>query len=670
MSNTDQNKDVNIRDEASFTSQRIKELERDLEIESLLEVVRGQAMTMKSSSDFSGVVKTFFDQVKEQLESIDLIWLSEVDPDQNTIKVRVAPNGELKDEVVLNGDNDSSNSDLISSWSSQSHLVVKNTLTIAEGVENRSSILDLIAEVSDSEKDIYSLQIKNRYGFLGIGSLDDFSEVDLNILKRFGKVFEQAYTGYIGLKTSEDLFRNLQIEASMDRIRAQSLAMRHTEELRFVSGVIYEELHKNGIENFESCGFHIVDEENDAQEVWNYQIDNKQLLRIKLPLNGDDVLNERYKDWKNRVPFHHRKVEGEELNQNLFLTVPPGMELGDSVSWTEKFGFPDPVHFHFGNFRQGYLHVISSEELSERHKGVLVRFAKVFEQAYVRFLDLQKTELQAQILKEEKQKLEETLKELKATQTQLIHSEKMASLGELTAGIAHEIQNPLNFVNNFSELNIELFEELQEEIQNEDLEEVKTIVADIKANEEKINHHGGRADAIVKSMLQHSRTTKGERVLTDINSLADEYLRLSYHGIAAKEPTFKASFETFLDPDLPKAMVTPQDIGRVFLNLLNNAFQAVHERSSSDEEGYLPLVTVKTRSVGNMIEIGVHDNGHGISEQNKSKIFQPFFTTKPTGTGTGLGLSISYDIMSSHDGDLRVESTEGKGSSFFMTLKI
>ncbi|MDH3649487.1 MAG: ATP-binding protein [Saprospiraceae bacterium] len=264
--------------------------------------------------------------------------------------------------------------------------------------------------------------------------------------------------------------------------------------------------------------------------------------------------------------------------------------------------------------------------------------------------------------------LELTHNDLKATQAQLIQSGKMASLGELTAGIAHEIQNPLNFVNNFSEINIELLKEFEEEIDNGDLEEVKAITKDLITNEEKINHHGKRADAIVKGMLQHSRTSSGEKVPTDLNELADEYLRLAYHGLRAKDPDFNAAFETKFDPKLPKVNVIPQDIGRVLLNLINNAFQAVHEMSKLGKDGYAAKIAVSTALEDDRVVIRVKDNGPGIPDDIKDKIFQPFFTTKPTGQGTGLGLSLSYDIVKAHAGELILKSEEGNGAEFIIKL--
>ena len=264
--------------------------------------------------------------------------------------------------------------------------------------------------------------------------------------------------------------------------------------------------------------------------------------------------------------------------------------------------------------------------------------------------------------------IRQTLENLKATQSQLIQSEKMASLGELTAGIAHEIQNPLNFVNNFSEVNKELLIEMNEEIEKGNLEEVKSIAKDVTENEEKINHHGKRADAIVKGMLQHSRSSSSKKEPTDINALADEYLRLAYHGLRAKDKSFNASMKTDFDETLEKINVIPQDIGRVILNLITNAFYVVNEKKKSGIENYEPKVTVSTKMLNDKVEIKVADNGNGIPQKVLDKIFQPFFTTKPTGQGTGLGLSLSYDIVKVHSGELIVETKEGEGTIFSVIL--
>ncbi len=267
--------------------------------------------------------------------------------------------------------------------------------------------------------------------------------------------------------------------------------------------------------------------------------------------------------------------------------------------------------------------------------------------------------------------IKQTLEHLKATQIQLIQSEKMASLGELTAGIAHEIQNPLNFVNNFSEVNKEMLDELDEELDKGDIAEAKAIAADIRQNEDKINHHGKRADSIVKGMLEHSRSGTGKKEPTDLNTMADEFLRLSYHGLRSKDKSFNAELVTRFNPGLPKINVVQQDIGRVLLNLFNNAFYAVNQKQKIAGANYKPEVEVSTSTENGHIIIKVKDNGAGIPDAIKEKIMQPFFTTKPTGEGTGLGLSLTYDmVVKGHGGTIAVASKEGEGSEFTISLPI
>jgi signal transduction histidine kinase len=296
---------------------------------------------------------------------------------------------------------------------------------------------------------------------------------------------------------------------------------------------------------------------------------------------------------------------------------------------------------------------------------------KELQEKFTGELEQQVKEKTAEVVKE-KAEVESTLQELRSTQAQLIQSEKMASLGELTAGIAHEIQNPLNFVNNFSEVNVELIKELKSEKsknkseRDQQLEE--DLLNDIAENEQKINHHGKRADSIVKGMLQHSRTSTGIKEPTDINALADEYLRLSYHGLKAKDKSFNAEIKTDFNHDIGKINIVPQDIGRVLLNLYNNAFYAVAEKKEQLGKSYDPTVSVSTKRLNDKIEISVEDNGRGIPQKVLDKIFQPFFTTKPTGQGTGLGLSLAYDIIKAHSGEIKVKTNEGQGTEFDVLL--
>ncbi len=387
-------------------------------------------------------------------------------------------------------------------------------------------------------------------------------------------------------------------------------------------------------------------------------------------------MHKMYKAWKEQEKSLTIEMQGKELAEYFqYLSSDLHVPFKQGLSQKKRIQ-------NIAFFGKGFIGMASPDEQPEEAIHLLERFAAVFNLTYTRFNDLQiaehhaeQAELDLIKLQTEKKRAEDALKELRSTQTQLIQSEKMASLGELTAGIAHEIQNPLNFVNNFSEVSLELIEEVKSEkskLKNERDEKIEDeLLNDIAANLEKINHHGKRADAIVKGMLQHSRSSTVIKEPTNINALADEYLRLAYHGLRAKDKSFNATMVTDFDPSIGNVNVIPQDTGRVILNLITNAFYAVNEKKLKGIEGYEPTVTVITKKEGNKLFITVKDNGFGIPEKVKEKIFQPFFTTKPTGEGTGLGLSMSYDIITKgHGGELLVYSEEGKETEFKIILPI
>ena len=355
---------------------------------------------------------------------------------------------------------------------------------------------------------------------------------------------------------------------------------------------------------------------------------------------------------------------------SAFKYVQMAMVLSDSVNSAEKLSQFQSIEFA----EQLKVQELEKERINTKNRirtysllGGLSIFSIIAVMLYRNNRQKQKAN---SLLQEQKEEIELTLVKLKSTQSQLIQAEKMASLGQLTAGIAHEIQNPLNFVNNFSEVNTEMTDELMGFITNGDYEAAKELATDIKSNQEKISEHGKRADSIVKSMLQHSRNNTGQKELTDINSLAEEYLRLSYHGMRAKDKSFNTDFSFVPDSSIPLVNVVPQDFSRVLLNLFNNAFYAVNEKAKSGLDGYSPRVTVTTKLIQRDVLISVTDNGSGIPQRIVDKIFQPFFTTKPTGEGTGLGLSLSYDIVKAHQGELSLTSTEGEGTTFTIQLPL
>lgn len=375
-----------------------------------------------------------------------------------------------------------------------------------------------------------------------------------------------------------------------------------------------------------------------------------------------------------------------QKTDSAFKYLHQAMQVSDSLNTGEKLRRFQTMNLD-ERLRQQQ---IEKEKEAYRNQirtyGLLAGLAVFFIIALLLYRNSRQKEKTNRTLASQKQILETTLGELKATQTQLIQSEKMASLGELTAGIAHEIQNPLNFINNFSELNTDMINELKGERAKGKGEGIETAEEEllniIAENESKILQHGKRADAIVKGMLQHSRSNNGQKEPTNINALADEYLRLAYHGLKAKNNSFNATMKTKFDETIANINVIPQDIGRVLLNLINNAFYAVHEKylnqgtavvdekKKANQNGYKPTVSVSTKMKNGKVEIKVSDNGNGIPQKVLNKIFQPFFTTKPTGQGTGLGLSLSYDIVKAHGGELRVETKEGEGSEFIIHLPV
>ena len=499
-----------------------------------------------------------------------------------------------------------------------------------------------------------------------------YSEEENKIISRFGKVFEQSYTRFLDLQKAESQAKETEIELALERIRARTMAMHKSSELGEVAAVLFEQISTlNDIPS--RFNIAIINEEDKTFDIWLTDQSGKNVnQQFIFHSDKSPVVNEIFKAWKTKKNHIIQDLHGKKLEEWIrYSSIEVGVPFDKSQ--VKKHRYISSICF-----KNGFIGITTDVHPEQDEIQLLERFTKVFEQTYTRFLDLEKAEAQAMIaeqnlinLKTEKKRAEDALKELQHTQKQLIQSEKMASLGELTAGIAHEIQNPLNFVNNFSEVSTELIDEMSEEIEKGDLEEVKFIMADIKLNLEKINHHGRRADAIVKGMLQHSRTSSAKKEPTDINKLADEYFRLAYHGLRAKDKTFNATLETAYDKTIGKISVIPQDMGRVILNLITNAFYVVDEKKKSGIPNYEPTVTLSTKKQKNKITVSVKDNGKGIPKNALDKIFQPFFTTKPTGQGTGLGLSMSYDIVTKgHNGELKAKTEQDVGSEFIISLPI
>ncbi len=533
------------------------------------------------------------------------------------------------------------------------------------------------------------------YGYLSIITGEPLTAEQELLLARFTKVFEQTYTRFLDLQKAEAQAREAQIEAALERVRSKAMSMQKSEDLANAVGIVFEELDKLNL-GMQRCGIGILNKEKKCGQIWTTtKSDNNTVVQV----SGDEsmdvhpLLQGAFEAWLSQEADYSYVLKGDDLNNYYKALIDEDFRLPDSQSLVA--GTEGLVQYYYtAIFSSGGLFAFRETEFPEEAKIVLRRFAGVFNLTYTRFNDLKVAEAHALQAKEdlvklqtEKRRAEEALAELQVTQKQLIQSEKMASLGELTAGIAHEIQNPLNFVNNFSEVSNELIDEMMQEVAKGNYDEVKAIANDVKQNLEKINHHGKRADGIVKGMLQHSRSSSGVKEPTNINALADEYLRLAYHGLRAKDKSFNATMKTDFDETIGNINIIPQEIGRVILNLITNAFYVVDEKKKSmppspkGEDGatsyyYEPVVTVSTKRLGSpsgdggKVEIKVTDNGSGIPQKVLDKIFQPFFTTKPTGQGTGLGLSLSYDIVKAHGGELKVETRVGEGTEFIIQLPV
>ena len=653
---------------------------REAKIEASLERIRSQSMIMRKSEELIEVCKTLL----TELQTLGF---------ENIRNTQIAIANDVKGSY-MNYDYYRNGSSFIGEILYNSHPFIE---TLAKKMrQNKETFINVI--VTGAELDDWRSHLKrliqrpapkldaatslNYYyysigaGGLGFCAYTPLNEEAMTVLKRFKNVFDLAYRRYADVAQAEAQARQAQIEAALERVRARALAMQQPEELKEVASVLRHEMGLLGVEELETCSIYIHDKNADNAECW-YAI--KDVRETETKLVTDHFALKLNDTWVGRemLQFYHSA-------EKQISIVMRGAHRKEWVRYCEELSVPFRGYYgevipdrtyHLYKFSHGAIGAAAVADISAESWGLLKRAASVFSLAYSRFRDLTQARHDLQKLKEEKSRAETALTELKATQTQLIQSEKMASLGELTAGIAHEIQNPLNFVNNFSEVNKELIEEMKAEIKKGNMEEVNAIADDIEANEEKINHHGKRADAIVKGMLQHSRSSSGQKEPTDINALCDEYLRLTYHGLRAKDKSFNATMKTDFDEHIGKIKIIPQDIGRVILNLLTNAFYAAplppEGGFKNPQVKHEPTVWVSTKKVGNKVLISVRDNGPGIPQKVLDKIFQPFFTTKPTGEGTGLGLSLSYDIVTKgHGGELKVETQEGEGSAFIILLPI
>ncbi len=653
---------------------------RESQIQLALERVRARTMAMHKSDELAETSLELFQQFKGLGETSEQISIGIFKEEDNIMELystlygsnwKEAAKVDLDEPVVMNK--------IYTAWKEQKKSLV---IDIAGNELRKYNTYRKKLSSLEYREDRWVIHIAFfSKGVLTFSTNDPHPQETIQLLERFAGVFEQTYTRFLDLQKAEAQAREAQIEAALEKVRSRSLAMQKPKELTEVAELLRKEMGQLGVEELETSSIYIVDKENLQAECWyaikDIREENKNLVSDEMTITFADtwVGNEMGKFYRAKKEHTSIVMKGDNRKEWINYCAEKSNVLqgyyGDEI--------PERT-YHLVKFNGGYMGAASPGSISAVSWDLLRRAASVFSLAYTRFNDLQIAEahaLQAEqdliAIKESKQKAEEALTELQATQKQLIQAEKMASLGELTAGIAHEIQNPLNFVNNFSEVSKELLDEMKEAIEKGDTDEAKEIMNDVIQNLEKINNHGKRADGIVKGMLQHSRSSSNQKEPTNINALADEYLRLAYHGLRAKDKTFNATLKTDFDETIGNISIIPQDIGRVILNLITNAFYVVNEKALSavttpTAAKYEPTVSVSTKKVGDKVEIKVADNGNGIPQKILDKIFQPFFTTKPTGQGTGLGLSLSYDIVKAHGGELKVETKEGGGSEFIIQL--
>jgi len=678
---------------------------REATIEAALEKVRGKAMAMHNSKDLTATASLVFTELRKLGLNLIRCGVSLQSRENRKNLLYSATSGADGDSLSLVGsallDDHPVLSAIYDNWLRGEDyfpvLKVEEIETYYQKIRSNFLVPD-----SHAGKEQYGYYLAFSEGSFYGWSEKPFTDSEISILNRFKNIIDLTFRRYIELQKSEANARDAVRQASLDRVRAEIASMRTTADLERITPIMWKELTTLGVP-FIRCGVFIMDEEEEQIHTFLSSPDGSAIAAFNTPFDNPGALTEALPHWLKKEIYKTHWDEAQFLEQARNL-----MEQG-AITSPEKYlteHRPTSLYLHFLPFLQGMLYVGSETPLTEEELHLVQNLADAFSTAYARYEDFNK-------LESAKVQVEKTLVDLKQAQTQLIQSEKMASLGELTAGIAHEIQNPLNFVNNFSEINKELLDELESErrkparttgsdgkLEDRDERAEAEILQTIRENLEKINFHGKRADGIVKSMLQHSRSGdqsgKHKKEPTDINVLADEYLRLAYHGLRAKDKTFNAILKTDFDASIGLIHVIRQDIARAVLNLITNAFYAVNEKDKRKQrarpsdsivqdgktgldgekgETYSPLVSIVTRKVfdkteGIRIEITVKDNGPGIPQHVLDKIFQPFFTTKPTGQGTGLGLSLSYDIVKAHGGEIKVKTELGEGTEFIILLPI
>ncbi len=629
---------------------------RAAQIEASLERVRSRALAMRATGEFDAVVGALFREMDELGVPADRRLVAVVDADGDEAAVWASARG--SDEPVVGtlplggyalGER------LRAAW-----LDGHDLSYILEGRERERWLARLAtatpglpAPPAAAARE-YVHSVASPSGVFVALADRPFAEDTVQVLHRLARTLHVARTRYQDLLHAEDQAVEAARQASVDRLRAEIASMRTTADLDRVTPLVWHELTTLGIP-FVRCGVFIVEDEGDAVRALLGTPTGEPLGALVLPVETDPLLGQVVAHWRSQTVL--TETWGAERMATWARTL---AERGMAAATSAR---TDALALTLAPFAQGMLYVGSPRPLDAADAQTVQDLADAFAVAYARYDDFQRLDAQ-------KRELEATLADLRAAQAQLIQSEKLASLGALTAGIAHEIKNPLNFVNNFAVLSRELADEIAAEIASGgDPELVAELVADLQSNAQRIEHHGRRADSIVRGMMQHARTGEGRRETVRFNALVEEHVALAYHGRRAQTPGFSVTLDTTYADDVGLVEVVPQDLGRVLINLVSNAFDAVATHASEAEGGYQPTVCVTTRRAADGgVEVLVDDNGTGIPEDVQARIFEPFFTTKPAGQGTGLGLSMSHEIVESHGGRLRVEQSARGGAAFIVWL--
>lgn len=659
---------------------------REAQIEASLERVRSKAMAMHKSDDLNAAVATVFEELDKLKLGMSRCGIGILSKEKRSADVWTTSKNEQGLVVNVSGDESMDIHPLLQG-AFEAYLKQENFSYVLQG-EDLTNYYRALGETNfrlpGAEEMATQAGTLKQYYYVATfasGGLFAFRDTDFTdeakvVMNRFAAVFDLTYTRFQDLKKAEAQAKEAQIEASLERVRSRTLAMQKSDELAETAAVLFQQLIALGIAP-NRLYIAIIKEENGETEFWITDEDGSKVSAgFAVNLKQNRTFQKMFEGWQLGKTSVTIDMQGEELQEYFRQLSSLNVPFKEGLSQTRRVQ-------NIAYFSKGFLGIASPNEQPEETTTLLERFAAVFNLTFTRFNDLKLAEAQAHQahldliqLQAEKKRAEEALSELRATQVQLLQQEKLASLGQLTAGIAHEIKNPLNFVNNFSSVSAELLDEISEEIskspelQNGD---VPQLLADVKTNLGKIIEHGTRADSIVKSMLQHSRGGSGKTEPIDLNALIKEYVNLAFHGMRAGKNPINVDIVLEFQESLGKVSVIAEDFSRVIINLCQNAFDAMRDKVNADDRktgsmSYLPTLTVRTRRDANRVVIEIADNGPGIPESIKEKILQPFFTTKKGTQGTGLGLSITHDIVKAHGGEVTIETNTQGGATFVVAL--